>query len=235
MTSRTKPGNASPHIRSAADFAAAYGVPAETTERLQRYVDTLRLWQPRINLVSPQTLDHVWHRHIADSAQIVSLAPEQPGHWVDLGSGAGFPGLVVAIMLAGNGPAATRVTLVESDQRKCAFMREVVRQTSLAGTIPVDILCMRIEEPATQARLASVDVVSARALASLSRLLELAVPMLDKDTTALFMKGRTAADEISEAQRSWIFDYDIVPSTSERDARIVRIRGAAVRREGETP
>ena len=130
-------------IRDAADFAAVFGVSRETLARLETYERLLRTWQKTINLVALSTLDEIWHRHFADSAQIVALAAaadpysgtlsavtlEKTPHWVDLGSGAGFPGLVVAILLADRGPAS--VTLVDSDQRKAAFLREVVRETGI--------------------------------------------------------------------------------------------------------
>ncbi len=130
------------------------------------------------------------------------------------------------------GGVPPRFTLVESDQRKCAFMSEVVRRTSIGATIPVDILCARIEDTATRARLATADVVSARALAPLERLLELAAPLLGSGSTALFMKGRNAEAEIAEAQRSWQLAFDVVASRSDAEARIVRVRGAVVRTEG---
>ncbi len=232
MTPAGEGGHGLPRIRNAADFAAAFPASPETIARLDQYVATLRLWQTRINLVSPATLDDIWHRHVADSAQLVSLAPPQASSWVDLGSGAGFPGLVCAILLGEAPPPRPRFTLVESDQRKCAFMQEVVRQTSLGALIPVDILCARIEKSATRGKLASADVVSARALAPLSRLLELAAPLLDHTTTALFMKGRGADDEIAEARRSWQFECDSVSSRTDPEARIIRIHGAAVRAQG---
>ncbi|MEZ5855675.1 MAG: 16S rRNA (guanine(527)-N(7))-methyltransferase RsmG [Hyphomicrobiaceae bacterium] len=232
MTDLASPADPLPHIRSAAEFASDFGVTPETIARLEVYAATLRHWQARINLVAPSTLDDAWHRHFADSAQIASLAPATASSWVDLGSGAGFPGLVCAILRAGRAAPRPRFTLVESDQRKCAFLREVVRQTSLATLIPVDILCARIEESATRAKLTSADVISARALAPLPRLLELAAPLLGNATTALFMKGRGAEDEVAEAQRSWQFEYDVLASRTEQQARIIRIHGSAVRAEG---
>ena len=135
-------------IRGPEDFAAAFDVSRETIARLATYEALLRQWQKAVNLVAPSTLDAVWHRHFADSAQLLSLAPTART-WVDLGSGAGFPGLVVAILLAsspsphassawgegiGAEPPAARVTLIESNARKCAFLREVVRQTGIAAS-----------------------------------------------------------------------------------------------------
>lgn len=222
-----------PRIAGPTDFAAAFGASVVTIDRLQTYVDCLALWQPRINLVAPSTLPDVWYRHFADSAQLIALAPPAPATWVDLGSGAGFPGLVVAILLAGcDGTSSPKVTLVESDQRKCAFLAEVVRRTGLAASIAVDIRCARIESASTRATLDSPDVVSARALAPLGKLLGLAAPLLGPSSIGLFLKGRGAEAEVIEAQRTWQFSYDVVASRTDAEARIIRVRGPAVGTEG---
>lgn len=222
-----------PHVDGPDAFARAFPVTKGAIERLEAYADTLRLWQKRINLVAPSTLDDVWHRHFADSAQILDLAPLGARSWVDIGSGAGFPGLVIAILLADRQPpASTRITLVESDQRKCAFLAEVLRKTGLGKTISVDILCARIEAPPTRAKLAPADVVSARALAPLEKLLEMAIPLLDPRGRGLFLKGRGVSAEIAAAKRAVEFSYDLVPSRTEADAGIVVMQGPAVRAEG---
>jgi 16S rRNA (guanine527-N7)-methyltransferase len=208
-------------IASPADFAAAFNVSRETLERLATYEALLRQWQKAVNLVAASTLDAVWHRHFADSAQIVRLAPQQARSWVDLGSGAGFPGLVVAILLAGSPSGmATHVTLIESDQRKCAFLREVARKTG----VTVEILSTRIELAATQAKLDSPEVVSARALAPLDRLLGLAAPLFTPATVGVFLKGREAAAEIETAAKAWTFAVEMVPSITEATGRVVVIR-----------
>lgn len=216
------------HISGPEAFSASFEADAGTLGRLAIYAETLTLWQKRINLVSPATIPDLWHRHIADSAQVLALAPEPTQTWADLGSGAGFPGLVVAILLAGRG-RTTRVTLVESDQRKCAFMAEVVRKTELLPLIPVDILCSRIEDAATRDRLGQVDVVSARALAPLDRLLGLAAPLLGTTGVGLFLKGRGAEAEIEAAARQWQFAYEVAASWTDADARVVIVRGSVVR------
>lgn len=222
-----------PPISGPNDFATAFAVSPETLARLVTYVDCLALWQPRINLVAPSTIPEVWHRHIADSAQIVALAPPRPKSWADLGSGAGFPGLVAAIMLAGRqGTPPPKVTLVESDQRKCAFLAEVVRRAGLGPLIAVDIHCARIESASTHAKLDKVDVVSARALAPLDKLLGLATPLFGPATVGLFMKGRGAETELFDAKRTWQFACDVVASRTDADARIIQVRGPAVRSEG---
>ena len=234
MTQAPKPpGQIASKIAGPADFAAAFDVSRETLDRLAIYEKLLRQWQKKaLNLVAPSTLDDVWNRHFADSAQIVRLAPEA-STWVDLGSGAGFPGLVVALMLADRGADFEgRVTMIESDTRKDAFLREVARQTGLSpGISPaaprgmtVDILSARIETAATQANLAAPNVVSARALAPLDRLLSLAAPLWADHTIGVFLKGRDAAQELEAAGKAWNFTAELVPSMTEAAGRIVIIR-----------
>jgi 16S rRNA (guanine527-N7)-methyltransferase len=240
-------------IATPADFAAVFDVSRETLERLATYESLLRRWQKVVNLVATSTLDAVWHRHFADSAQILRLAPHGARSWADLGSGAGFPGLVIAILLAGrNSPPPRgeglgvggspttsvlrspppqpspargegmppRVTLIESDSRKCAFLREVARETG----VTVEILSTRIELPATQAKLDSPEVVSARALAPLDRLLGLAAPLFTPATVGVFLKGRDATAEIETAAKAWTFAVEMVPSITEATGRVVVIR-----------
>ena len=201
-------------------------VSRETADRLQIYADLLVQWQKTINLVAPSTLGDIWHRHMADSAQLVALAPSLsisgPITWVDIGSGAGFPGLVVAVLLAGR--ADTRVALVESDVRKCAFLGEVVRKTGISGALAVEILNARIENPSTQARLGRVDVISARALAPLDKLFELSAPLFQPETVAFFMKGRGAVAEIEAAEQQWRFRYDLHRSRTDSEGKIVEVR-----------
>jgi 16S rRNA (guanine527-N7)-methyltransferase len=204
-------------ISSAAEFAAAFNVSAKAIERLVLFEALLHGWQKIVNLVGASTLDAVWSRHFSDSAQLLGLAPDAKS-WLDLGSGGGFPGLVIAILRAG--AVDLKVTLVESDQRKVAFLRDVARQTRIA----VDILPMRIETVATQARLQLVDVVTARALAPLDKLLVLAAPFFAPATVGLFPKGRNAQAEVAFARRRWDFDAELAPSITAADARIVVIR-----------
>ena len=182
-----------PRIQGPEDFAAAFEVSRETLDGLATYAELLREWSRAQDLVAPSTLADVWHRHIADSAQLLPLAPAA-SRWVDLGSGAGFPGMVVAILAAGR--PGFRAKLVESSNRKCSFLREVARRTGA----PVDILCMRIEEFATHHTVGAADVVTARALAPLVKLLELAQPLLADTTVALFLKGREAPREEGEGR-----------------------------------
>lgn len=210
-------------IGNAGEFASAFKVSRETLDRLNLYESALRLWQRRINLVASATLDDVWHRHFADSAQLASWVPPGARSIVDLGSGAGFPGLVLAILFSGaarDGQGWPRVTLVESDTRKAAFLREVARQTGTA----VEILSTRIENPETQVKLGKVDVVSARALAPIERLLGLAAPLFGEQTVGLFLKGKSVQAEIEAARALWAFDVTLVSSVTAEDAKIAVIR-----------
>jgi 16S rRNA (guanine527-N7)-methyltransferase len=203
-------------------FQDHFVVSNETLAKLETYAAVLIKWQKTINLVAPGTLDAIWHRHFADCAQLLAFAPPSTKRWVDFGSGAGFPGLVIAIMVndAGfraAGRARLTVTLIESDQRKCAFLREAARQTSTV----VDIVGSRIESSTTQSRVGLQDVVSARALAPLSGLLSYPGAFQGPHTVGLFLKGRDAAREVDEARRDWSFKADLHPSLTDPAARIV--------------
>ena len=210
------------HIAGPIEFAASFAVSRETVGRLEIYADLLKRWQKTINLVAPGTLDDVWHRHFADSAQLLALAPAKALRWLDLGSGAGFPGLVIGCLLADR--SESRLILIESDVRKAAFLREVVRQTSLSADVAVDIIDERIENAANRARVGIVDVISARALAPMSRLLGVCEPFFSPETIALLPKGRDADQELAEARRSWQFGGEEVGSRTAVDGRIVVVR-----------
>ncbi len=205
-------------IRGPNDFEKAFSVSRETLDRLKIYESLLQRWQKTINLVAPSTLDQIWGRHFADSAQILALAPPELKTWVDLGTGAGFPGLVVATLLAPK--AQTKVTLVESDSRKAAFLREAAREMA----VPVDILPLRIEAAATRVSLRRAGVISARALAPLPRLLALARPFCSTQTVCLFLKGREANRELQAAESEWIFESELVPSLTDPEGRVVIVR-----------
>lgn len=208
-----------------------FGVSRETAERLTVYATLLTKWQRTINLVAPSTLGEVWHRHFADSAQAVRIALEHsqvPGsrerHWLDLGSGGGFPGLVAGILLAEHG--GWRLTMIESDQRKCAFLREVAREAGLKsgskGAMAVDIVADRIESPANHTRVGTVDVVSARALAALPRLLDWAEPYFGAGTVGVFLKGRDADAEVAQAPAGW--SIEAVQSLTDAEARVLVVK-----------
>jgi 16S rRNA (guanine527-N7)-methyltransferase len=193
---------------------SAVDVSRETREKLELLERELRRWQAIKNLVGPATLDRIWDRHIVDSLQLLDLAPEART-WLDLGSGAGFPGLVLAIAGAERG---LRVHLVESNSRKCAFLRHVVR---LAGA-PATIHEARLEA-VIPGFVGGADVVSARALAALPLLLEWTEPLLKAGTIGLFPKGRDAEIELTAARKRWTFAADILPSRTDSEARILRI------------
>ena len=193
---------------------AEHDVSRETAAALDIYVEQLRRWQTVKNLVGPATLDEVWHRHVADALQLLALAPDART-WVDLGSGAGIPGLVLAI--TGRVRSGFHVSMVEANARKCAFLTETARLTGA----PVTIRNARIE--AVIGELMGADIVCARALAPLSQLLAWTEPLLTTGTTGLFPKGRDAAAELTEADREWTFARDLIPSRTDSQARIVRV------------
>lgn len=195
------------HIATPEEFARRFNVSRETMARLDTYAALLTKWTKHINLVSAASLPDLWHRHFADSAQLNALRP--PSRlWLDLGSGAGFPGLVVAILASD-----LRVRLVESDQRKCAFLRRVAEDTGTA----IDIIPDRIETLSPQ----SAGVISARALAPLTQLLAHAEKHLAPGGIGLFPKGRTVHNEIAEAERTWRFACRVHPSLTDPEAAIV--------------
>ncbi len=188
-------------------------VSRETEERLALYVALLRRWQRIKNLVGPSTLDRVWTRHIADSAQLVALLPEARS-WLDMGSGAGFPGLVIAILLRDTAGAA--VHLVESNARKCAFLREAARETGAAAVIHN----ARIEN--VTPTLEYVDVITARALAPLPDLLEMGKIPLSRGATGLFLKSAGELASIGVGQPASI--VSVLPSLTSPEGRVVLVR-----------
>ncbi|HEY9213702.1 MAG TPA: 16S rRNA (guanine(527)-N(7))-methyltransferase RsmG, partial [Ancylobacter sp.] len=182
-------------------------VSRETEDRLVAIVALLEKWQRTINLIAPATLPHIWTRHIADSLQLVALAGGA-NNWVDLGSGGGFPGLVVAAAMAERPDA--NIILIESDTRKAAFLREAARIAEL----PATVLPARIEAVA-ETIAPGVEIVSARALAPLPRLLELALPFLAQGATGLFLKGQDVDNELTEASKSWKIEASIKESLTD--------------------
>ena len=189
-------------------------VSRETRDRLEVFVQLLAKWNKAINLVSKATLEDVWRRHIYDSIQIAEI-PSNSGKWLDLGSGGGLPGLVVAA-IAAERPPEKHVTLVESDQRKCAFLAAAADAMNLS----VSIECRRIEESTGQ----TYDIISARALASLPKLLEMALPYRHDKTICIFPKGAKADVEMKAAMKHWNITYDAVESVTDPSATIFRIQ-----------
>ena len=176
-------------------------------------MDLLRRWNNSVNLVAPSALPRVWHRHILDSAQLWPLAPRPSRLWLDVGSGGGLPGLVCALLARDFAPE-TRVALVESDRRKCAFLATCRRELAL----DVDIHPARVE---TLAPLGA-DVISARAVAPLTTLFDQLAGQATPEATLLLPKGARHATEISEARAHWRFTAELHPSITEPAARILR-------------
>jgi 16S rRNA (guanine527-N7)-methyltransferase len=205
----------------AADRARALSlvtVSRETLARLDEFVTLLLKWQATTNLVAPSTLSRVWTRHVADSLQLLTLAPEAR-IWLDLGSGGGFPGVVLACALAERSGA--RVHLVESNGKKAAFLREAAR----ALTLPTLVHAARIKDVVHRLT-EPVDIVTARALAPLADLLAYAEPVLKKGAQGLFPKGQDVEAELTEASKYWRIDTTLAPSLTSADARIVVVRRA---------
>jgi 16S rRNA (guanine527-N7)-methyltransferase len=212
-----------PNITSAdlaADRAHALDmvpVSRETATRLDVFVDHLLRVAPHLNLIARSTLPNVWTRHVADSLQLLPLAPDA-NCWIDLGSGAGFPGLVIACALAGR--AGATVHLVESIGKKAAFLREAVNLLK----VPAEIHAVRIEDFGKNFTMRP-DVVTARALAPLDELLKLAQPLLKTGAQGLFPKGQDVEGELTRASKYWNIDADLVPSKTSPQGRIVVVRG----------
>ena len=204
----------------AADRARALAlvpVSRETAARLDRFVALLLQWQAKTNLIAPSTVSTIWTRHIADSLQLLALAPDAKC-WVDLGAGAGFPGLVIACALANT--VGARVHLVESNAKKAAFLRQAARQIgapALAHVVRIEDFVKNFKE--------RPDVVTARALAPLEVLLELAGPILKTGAKGLFPKGQDVDAELTQASKCWSMDVELVPSKTNSRARIVVVRG----------
>lgn len=185
-------------------------VSRETLDRLDAYVDLIKVWSPRINLISPGTVERIWDRHIVDSAQLSMLAPEDVRLWGDLGSGGGFPGIVIAILRP-----QSQITLIESDQRKATFLRTCLRQLDIEGTVLTD----RIE----QSDALGANVISARALAPLPKLLGYVARHIAPGGLAILPKGQSSEQEVAEARKTWSFDVAAHPSMTDPAARVLMI------------
>lgn len=188
---------------------ATFDVPRETMDRLEAFVALLRTENDRQNLVARSTLPHIWVRHIADSAQLLRFSPSQEATWLDLGSGAGFPGLIVALFH--HGP----VTLVESRRLRVGFLERAADLLGIAGRTA--IVLSRAERVPPRA----YDVISARALANLRELVELTHPFSTEKTRWILPKGRSAQSELEQAEPSWQGEFRLEPSLTDPDARII--------------
>ncbi|HYP11047.1 MAG TPA: 16S rRNA (guanine(527)-N(7))-methyltransferase RsmG [Xanthobacteraceae bacterium] len=205
----------------AADRARAFAlvpVSRETTARLDRFTALLLDWQSRINLIAASTVPVLWTRHIADSLQLLAIAPDAR-KWVDLGSGGGFPGVPIACALAEQGSA--EVHLIESNKKKAAFLREAVRITGA----PAIVHAVRIADFCQSFR-GALDAVTARALAPLPELLSIAYPLLKKGPQGVFPKGQDVEAELTEAAKCWSIQASLVPSRTDPESRVVLIRRA---------
>jgi 16S rRNA (guanine527-N7)-methyltransferase len=191
--------------------AEMLGVSRETLERLRAYVDLLTRWNERINLVSAASLSDVWRRHVLDSGQLFRHLDPRTRVLVDLGSGAGLPGLILGIL------GAPMVHLIEADQRKAAFLREAARVTSTPATVHAARIESLTPFPA--------DVVTARALAPLPQLLERSTPFMTENTVCFFLKGRDLQDELTAAHRKWIMRTQLLASLTDPTGHILRVEG----------
>ncbi len=191
-------------------------VSREIAARLDRLTELLLEWQQRINLVAPSTVPLTWTRHIADSLQLLELVPGA-NTWIDLGSGAGFPGLVIACALADR--AGATIHLVESNGKKANFLRETARLIA----VPAEVHHVRIEDFAKKYT-GRPDVIAARALAPLNQLFALAYPLSKTGAQGLFLKGQDVGSELTEASRYWKFEPVLVPSKTSPNSRIVSVR-----------
>ena len=204
----------------AADRATALAlvpVSRETEARLDCFVGVLTAWQSHTNLIAASTESTLWTRHIADSLQLIALVPNARS-WADLGSGAGFPGLAIACALAGR--SGVCVHLVESNQKKASFLREAVQATGA----PAVVHAVRIDAfiKSTPDRM---DIVTARALAPLPKLLDITYPLLKRGAVGLFPKGQDVGTELTEAAKYWNIDAALVPSRTDPRGRIIVLRG----------
>ena len=193
-------------------------VSRETLDKLRAFENLVRQWTQRINLISKASVDDIWDRHILDALQLTRFVPKGQGHWLDLGSGGGFPGIVIAIVTQDHNPDM-KMTLVESDARKSVFLRTAIRQFDLNA----EVKTTRIENLSAF----NADVISARALASLSTLLSYAHPHMRADTIGVFPKGTTWKKELEQARKEWSFSCDITTSETDPNAVILSIGSLA--------
>lgn len=198
------------------EFQKQFDVSRETVERLKLYETLLIKWQKAQNLVAPNTLDEVWHRHFADSAQVLKYL-DSAKIIVDMGAGGGFPGLVLGILLMER--PGSCVHLVESNSRKCSFLKDVARQTGAH----VEIHNCRIEVFAIESTIQSIDVVTARALKPLNTLLTFGQALFEKGAKGVFLKGKGTHAEIEEASQDWDFSHETYESLTDPLGRIVKL------------
>ncbi|QCP86983.1 16S rRNA (guanine(527)-N(7))-methyltransferase RsmG [Cereibacter sphaeroides] len=197
---------------------AQLDVSRETSEKLSHFVALVEKWNKAVNLIGRSTVDSIWTRHVLDSAQLRAHLALRPRLWLDLGSGSGFPGIVIAIIAADESPES-RFVLIESDQRKATFLRTACRELELSASV----LAARIESLPPQ----GADVISARALAALPELCALAAPHLAPNGICLFPKGAGHISEIAAARQSWNMELETLPSLTDPDAVILKLKALA--------
>lgn len=200
-------------------FAADSNVSRETLARLDRYATMLVAMQETMNLVAPSTLDDLWRRHMLDSWQLIPLFPEEARRFVDIGSGAGFPGLVIAIWLTEANRPGAEIHLYESTQKKAAFLQSVADALAL----PAVVHATRAES----AKVPPADVITARACAPLTRLLGYARPFWGPHSVGFFPKGQRVGEELTEAATSWKIVALPIPSRSDPTGTILQVKGFA--------
>lgn len=199
-------------VRTREDFQARTGASGQRMAELDRFLEMLTETNAVMNLVGPDTLPDFWSRHAWDSAQLLETVPEART-WADLGAGAGFPGLILAILLKDSPDA--HIWLIDSLGKRCRFLSAVVETLELPATV--------IHGRAEDQRDIAVDVVTARAVAPMERLLGYAQPYMERGAQAVFLKGERAEEELREARKSWQFSSDLRPSQSDPRGRIVHI------------
>ena len=191
-------------------------VSRETLDALKYFEDLVVLWNPAINLISNSSVSDLWSRHIVDSAQLFLFTLPDEGLWLDVGSGGGFPGIVVSIVAKELAPSL-QVVLVESDNRKCVFLRTVIRELGLS----VKVINDRIEN----VKLDDVVYLSARALRNLNSLLFIVENNVSRETICVFPKGRSYKKELVESQKNWKFDLNLIDSNTSEDSKVIVLKG----------
>jgi len=206
-----------PESTSRKDVIHLFDVSRESLKQLDIFEELLRKWQKRINLVGPKEIDRLWSRHIADGLQLAQSVPNHVKSIVDLGSGSGIPGIIIVIALQSLG---VNVHLVESNGKKAAFMRDVIRKTG----VKAQVHCARIEDVYSQDWVREIDLVTARALAPLPSLVKLSVPFVENGGEMLFLKGEAVDSELTETSKYWNMKHILIPSRTNVAGCILSIK-----------
>ncbi len=206
-----------PESASRQDVVDSFNVSRESLKKLDIFVELLKKWQKSINLVGPKEIERLWSRHIADGLQLAQAVPQSVKSIVDLGSGSGIPGIIIAIALEAR---AVEVHLVESNGKKAAFMRDAIRKTQVAGKVH----CARIEDVYNQPWVDRIELVTARALAPLPLLVKLSVPFVENSGEMLFLKGEAVDSELTETAKYWNMKHILIPSRTNVAGCILSIK-----------